>query len=423
MGVVTLVHNLNKNGWLVLQKLGSHQFLDQALKGGRIKYAGKAYFKNNSGYRNELRLLKNSNCETAGKIGYGIIGSGWRAQFYLRLAGELPDMFEVCGLVTRDEEKGKNFEREWGIKTYRTVDDLLKWSAPDFVVVSVAKQVAAGTITALAERGVPVLAETPPAPDLEQLIELNTLVRQGAKIQVAEQYHLQPLHAARLAVAVTGKLGAINQVQVSVSHGYHAVSLIRKFLEVGFENPEIRAFEYGTSFIAGPGRSGLPEQEQRLNVKQQIALLDFGGKLAVYDFAENQHRSFIRAQRILIRGDRGEITNNEVRYLKDFRTPVELPLLRKNTGEDGNLEGHYLKGILAGEEWVYQNPFIPAKLSDEEIAIAACLQKMNIYCHGGPDFYSLAEASQDQYLALMINQSIQRGEKIIPSTQPWGFGI
>jgi len=37
--------------------------------------------------------------------------------------------------------------------------------------------------------------------------------------------------------------------------------------------------------------------------------------------------------------------------------------------------------VLAGETWIYQNPFIPVKLLDEEIAIAACLLKMHEYLY------------------------------------------
>ena len=55
-------------------------------------------------------------------------------------------------------------------------------------------------------------------------------------MQVAEQYAFQPLHAARLAFIRAGKLGEISQVQVSVAHGYHGISLIRKFLGIGYEN-------------------------------------------------------------------------------------------------------------------------------------------------------------------------------------------
>ncbi len=37
------------------------------------------------------------------KIVYGLIGSGWRAEFYLRIAKALPEAFEVCGVVSRSE--------------------------------------------------------------------------------------------------------------------------------------------------------------------------------------------------------------------------------------------------------------------------------------------------------------------------------
>lgn len=49
---------------------------------------------------------------------------------------------------------------------------------------------------------------------------------------------------------------------------------------------------------------------------------------------------------------------------------------------------------MAGEQWVYENPFIPGRITDDEIAIASCLEKMNDYAKGGQDFYSLAEASR-----------------------------
>jgi len=353
------------------------------------------------------------------KIIFGIVGSGWRAEFFLRIARELPDKFEICGLVTRSEEKGKSIENTWGIKTYRKIDDLLKFTTPSFVVVSVSGNIAPSITTQLTSRGIPILAETPPSPDLPGLIELNKLTRLGSKIQVAEQYHLQPMHAARIAIASSGKLGEISHVQVSFSHGYHAISILRKLLDIKFENAEINAFKVISPFITGPGRNGLSPQETLLDAQQQIALIDFGGKSALYDFAQDQHRAFIRSNRILIRGNRGEINNKEVKYLKDFRTPIEYELIEKVAGLDGNIEGYFIKGIIGGEQWVYINPFISGKLSEDEIAIASCLEKMESYVNGGPSFYSLAEASQDHYLGMMINQSILTGKTVITKNQPW----
>jgi hypothetical protein len=355
------------------------------------------------------------------KITYGIVGSGWRSEFYLRIARELPEKFKVCGLVTRSEETGVKLESRFGIKTYRTIDELLKHENPSFMVVSVPGNVSPSIIKELALRGIPVLSETPPAPDIDSLIGLNRLTEKGAKIQVAEQYHLQPMHAARIAIAKSGKLGEIGHAQVSFSHGYHGVSIMRRLLGIGFENAQINAFKFKAPFIAGPGRNGLPDTERMVEADQHIAMLDFGSKFGVYDFAQDQHRSFIRGQRILVRGNRGEINNSEVRYLKDFRTPIEYDLMQKNGGVNGNVEDYSVKGVLAGEDWAYINPYFPAKLSDDEIAIACCLEKMEEYLKSGIEFYSLAEASQDHYLGMMINKAIIAREKIITETQPWAL--
>ena len=90
-----------------------------------------------------------------------------------------------------------------------------------------------------------------------------------------------------------------------------------------------------------------------------------------------------------------------------------------DAGHDGNLEGYYHKGILAGSEWVYRNPFAPARLTDDEIAVATCLDKMAHYAAGGPDFYSLAEASHDHYLGMLIEQAARSGETVHTEVQPW----
>ena len=354
-------------------------------------------------------------------IVFGIIGSGWRAEFFLRIAQELPDRFKVSGVVTRSEASGEKIQEKFGVPTYRSMDGLLEAGKIDFAVVSVPWAIAPVRTKELVERGVAVLTETPPAPDLASLIVINQLIQQGAKIQVAEQYHLHPLHAARIAIANSGKLGEISQVQISECHGYHGISLMRKLLGIGFENATITASKITTPLIDGPSRNGGPVEEKLVQSEQVIASFDFGGKYGLYDFTDDQYFSWIRGKRLLVRGIRGEITGMSVRYLKDFQTPIEFELKRVNLGEYGNLEGMGLKGILAGEEWIYQNPFMPGKLSDDEIGVAACLENMYRYTQTGQDFYSLAEGSQDQYLSLMMDEAVRTGEKVRTVRQPWAI--
>ncbi len=352
------------------------------------------------------------------KINLSVIGAGWRAEFFFRIARELPSLFNISGVMTRSRERSEAVGESWGLRTFDTIDGLLSQS-PEFVVVSIPRGAAPGVITDLVSRGVPVLTETPPGPDVESLAALNRLVDAGAKIQVAEQYHLQPLHAARIRIAASGLLGKVSEVQVSTCHDYHAVSLMRKLLGIRFENARISAFRFTSPIAAGPGRNGPPFEDKTENSVQTIASLDFGDRLGIYDFTASQYFSWIRALRCLVRGDRGEINDLTVRYLKDFKTPYEDTLRRMDAGQNGNLEGYYHKGIITGSEWVYENPYKPARFTDDEIAVASCLEKMAAYARGGEQFYSLAEASQDHYLTLMIGQAVKTGGAVITESQPW----
>ena len=308
------------------------------------------------------------------------------------------------------------------MSTYPTVEALLKETSPQFVVTCVSWEANPPLIRELAARGVAVLSETPPAPDVERMGQFWALVKGGARIQVAEQYIYQPHHAARLALVASGVLGEISQAQVSAAHGYHGVSLIRHFLGVGYGNARITARRFTSPLIAGPDRSGPPREERLVQSSQTIAWLDFGDRLGVYDFTGDQYFSWVRGQRLLVRGERGEIINDRASYLRDYLQPIEITFRRAVAGANGNLEGFYLKGILAGDDWLYCNPFAPGRLTDDEIAIATSLAKMAEYVEGGSEVYPLAEACQDRYIDIMIAQAAESGQMVASESQAWAAG-
>ena len=65
---------------------------------------------------------------------------------------------------------------------------------------------------------------------------------------------------------------------------------------------------------------------------------------------------------------------------------------------------YFHRGYLGGDSWLFENPFAPPaghedlsnRLTDDEIANAISLIKMAEYARGGPEFYSVAQASQDR---------------------------
>jgi len=355
---------------------------------------------------------------------YSIIGgAGFRAQYYLRLAQALPDLFQITGLVIRDESKGKEMERLWGVPSYRTLDELLRMEAPDFVVVAVGGPAGLGYLYRLAELAIPALMETPPAADLNGLEQLHReLTAHGARIQVAEQYPYHPVQQARLTLLDTGRLGRVTEATVSISHMYHGACLIRKLLGIGFEEATIRAMRFESSWIGGPTRSGPPREDKQIPLQRDLAWLDYGDRLGIYDFTKDQHRSWTRSNHLSVRGERGEIFDNRVLIQQKNTVPLQLELKRINKGEQENAEGYYLQGILCGEQWLYTNPFLPARLYDDEIAIASCLCQMAEYAAGGSGFYDLKQASQDTYTGMMIERAIQTGEAVRVECQCWTEG-
>jgi predicted dehydrogenase len=352
-------------------------------------------------------------------IRFGLIGGGWRAEFFTRIAQALPERFELCGVVLRDPAKAAAFATAWGTQAYSSAE-ALAGAAPDFVVLSVKADSHLQHLTELHRLDLAVLCETPAAIDLATMLSIWKLVEAGLKLQIAEQYYLQPLHAARLKIIAEGKLGRVTLARVSTAHGYHGMSLLRKFLGIGFEDATIRGRQFVSPLVDGPGRQGPPTEERIVPATQTLGELDFGDRLGLFDFTDAQYWSYVRSHHVVIRGERGEIADLDLRYLTDFRTPVSDSFRRHDRGQFGDLDGYYLDGILAGDAYAFRNPYLRARLMDDEIAIAAAMELMAAYVRGdGPGPYSFAEAAQDQYLSLLLLQAAKSGETVTTTLQPW----
>ena len=98
---------------------------------------------------------------------------------------------------------------------------------------------------------------------------------------------------------------------------------------------------------------------------------------------------------------------------------MQMQLQRVSDGGWSDLHEPSLRGISGGGEWLYRNPFLPARLMDDEVAVAECLVRMAEYVQGGAEFYSLAEGCQDQYLSLLMAESEQTGEAVRAEPQVW----
>ncbi|MEU7851203.1 Gfo/Idh/MocA family oxidoreductase [Micromonospora parva] len=351
---------------------------------------------------------------------FGIVGSGWRGEFFLRLARLLPERFRVTGVVTRTESRGAVVTADWGVRTFRTTAELLAHERPDFVIVSVPWSVTPEATRELVAAGVPVLAETPPAADLAGLRSLWADVGGSGLVQVAEQYLLMPGHAARLALVRAGVLGEPTSVQISSTHLYHAVSLIRGLLGVGHETAEVNARAFVAPLANPLSPTGWSGDDTPQQLSTTLATIDFGGRMGLYDFTDNQWWNPLRTRRLVVRGSRGELVDDRVVRLVDPTTPVESSLVRRQTGLDLNLEGLDLKHISFDGEVVYRNPFVGSGMSDDDIAVADIVARAGAWAREeGPAPYSLAEACQDHLISLAIDESVRTGQPVATDAEAW----
>jgi len=326
-----------------------------------------------------------------------------------------PGSFRVTGVVSRSRDAFED------VPVFRTVEDLLAAERPDFVIVSVPWAVSPDTIRAVVALRVHVLAETPPAPDLDGLRALWADVGASGLVQVAEQYLLMPAHAARLALVRDGAIGVPTSVQVSSTHLYHAVSMIRGLLGVRFEPATVTARAF-TAPLADPvsfdGWHGDAEPRPK---QTTLATLDFGAAgMGLYDFTDNQWWNPLRARRIVVRGSTGELVDDALVRLADARTVVESHLIRRVTGIDLNLEGSDLDHISLDGRVLWRNPFFGARYSEDDLGVAMLLERVGAWARGeGPEPYPLADGLQDHLLSVAIGDALESGHAVQTGVEPW----
>ncbi|HWS58245.1 MAG TPA: Gfo/Idh/MocA family oxidoreductase [Actinotalea sp.] len=355
-----------------------------------------------------------------GPVAFAVVGGGWRTQFLLRIAAAAPTRLRVAGIVTRRAEAGAALTARWAVPAYRSLDDLLRAQEVDFVVAAVSWSAMPDVVRDLVGRGIPVLAETPPAPDLEGLRALWADVGGSGLVQVAEQYLLMPGHAARLAAVRAGVIGRPTSVEISSTHLYHAVSIVRGLLDVGLGEVAVDARTFTAPLVDPVGFDGWDPQAAPEPRTTTIATLDFGGSMGLYDFVDNQWWNPLRARRLVVRGSIGEIVDDTVVRLAEPTAAVESSLVYRRTGIDLNLEGNDLVHVSLDGRVVYRNPWVGTRLSEDDIAVASLLAAQGAWTRGdGPEPYPLAQACQDHAIGLAIVESARVRSEVRVAREPW----
>ena len=370
-------------------------------------------------------------------LSFVVIGSGWRAMFFVRIAKRYPELFCLRYLLCRSEEKAERIRREQGIPTTTSVETC-EAAAPDFVVVAVDKASKFAVTKEWLEKGYAVLTETPAAGTLEELTELWELFKKGARLQVAEQYIRYPFIQAGLRAIEEGLLGDPYGVTLSLAHDYHAVSLVRHMLcfqktslearparsakghfqgnAPAFPTVKLTGRQYAFPVIETDSRFG-PITDGRIKerTRNRITMEWSNGKVAFYDFDGVQYHSFIRTRHIQVAGMRGEWSDTIIHYLDETGCPRQKQLKPELPPAYAMLETEELRNM--GNIWELT---VEMEEWQDEYAIATLLHDMRGYLQTGKEPYPLAEAMEDAYISLLMAESLKHPNEPIESTpQPW----
>lgn len=319
-------------------------------------------------------------------IRFAVIGSGWRSLFYVRIARALPDMFELTALLCRGQEKADRIQKEYGIHTTTSEDEVIV-SKPDFVVSAVNKSSMSDVVRYWAAKGIPVLSETPAGLDIDTLKAIRQDVENGARIQVAEQYFLYPSIKAVIDECKSGTIGEPVSLTISAMHDYHAASVIRRMLDTGLEDVTVTGKTFSMKVTDTRTRYEVLTEGRVVEKEEKHLIMEYAdGKTAFYDFMSDQYRSPIRNRYINLRGTRGEIINDTVYYLdKD--------------------------NLAACKKLDITNPYGYAGLSEDEAAITEILLGMKEYVDKGKEVYPMNEALYDAYMGILMCEAGKPGYK------------
>ncbi len=170
-----------------------------------------------------------------------IIGTARRSDYlYGPLLAGMPDKAELVAVWGRSVDSARRLGESLGVPWYTDLDKLIRDTAPEIGIVSVAYD-ANGEVGLMAvEAGLHVLLETPIAHKLSEADAIiQAAARNGAKIEVSEQFHRRPLEAIKLALIRSGLFGRVyTSFNDFAGHGYHGVSVMRSYL--GFDAAPVR---------------------------------------------------------------------------------------------------------------------------------------------------------------------------------------
>lgn len=320
-----------------------------------------------------------------------MLGTGWRARFYMRIAEFLPDMLRIAAVYTHTQERKAEMERK-GFNAFADIDSALAVDH-DAVIIASGKNGFSDTLRYLHGRKERIITETTfldlPEPDLEEFSSYDGLVM--------EQYWNTPLFSSLLNVLSVLEAEP-DQLYLSGLHNHHSASVARRVLGTGYQMPEeFHSLEYASSMIRTGSRNGLELSGESEDYMRRVRMMKLGSALFIHDFSSNQYHSYLYGKHFEVRCRRCVITENGVNGIDRDGYPYSMPFIfhRDSSVGSGSLT---LSHVTLGSRTVFVNPYYPLAMNDDEIAMAMMLEQYD----KGHNPYPFCEGIMDARLGRLL---------------------
>ena len=368
---------------------------------------------------------------TRSPVRVAIIGTAKRSAYlYGPLLNSMKNDVQLVSVWGRSEKSAKSLGEKLGVPWYTRIEQLIKETAPEIGIVSVAYS-ANGEVGLMAvESGLHVLLETPIA---HKLSEADAIIAAAAqrnlKVEVSEQFHRRPLEQIKLQLIDSGLFGRVySSFNDFAGHGYHGVSVMRSYL--GFDAKPLTVTGSVHSYELAPQWSRLSNSRDARQETQQHGLIEFeGGQVGIFHWTSVGYDSPLRwwrSSRFLAEKGMGITVGKglEVQEWLSLLSPGgEAPQFITIERRWERVDGGALVAMVAhtGDphhpiiQW--NNPFCPAiqgqgpEWHDDEIGVAGCiLSLVNAVRDGTEPTYGALQARLDQEIILAIQQSALDGD-------------
>ena len=352
----------------------------------------------------------------------------------LALAGEV----ELVAVWSRNESSAQELGGSLGVPWYTDLGKLVKETAPQAGIVSVAYSANGQAGLMAVEHGLNVLVETPIAHSLKEADAIITAAAErNLKIEVAEQFHRRPLEQIKLKLLASGLFGQVySSFNDFAGHGYHGVSVMRSYL--GFDAVPVRVSGVVRDYQLVDHGSRITNTTEPRTETQEHAMIEFaGGRLGFYHWTSVGYDSALRwwrSSRFLAEKGMGITVGiglevkEELSLLDASRKAPRFITLERHWDR---VDGGALQALVAytGDtdqpvvRW--DNPFYEVlkdygmQWNDDEIGIAGCIMSLITAVRDGTEpSYGAAQGRLDQEIVLALRESSRLGGQPVALPMP-----